>query len=148
MIYLAVCQMAMSRSPALARHLSELLQSEGMQGEVRFAGVHPYTRFPVTDELARTANLIFAADRTVYEEIIAKYPKIKAPINLDIQDVYIPDIGEFSRMLFEPHILDLRETYGLEESARVVRKQEIVERWNLRKVLESRNLKQYLTPTQ
>ena len=147
MIYLAVCQMAISRSPAIARDFSEILQARNLPDEIKFAGVNPESRFPLTDRLADSADLIFAADRNVEEAIVENYPPVKRLVNLDIQDIYLPgEPGEFSRVMFEPHVLGLREVYGLEESARVVSKEEIVLRWNLREVLKSRKLEQYLIP--
>lgn len=145
MLYLAVCQMAISRSPAIARYFSEILQARNLPDDIKFAGVNPESRFLLTDRLAASADLIFAADRLVAEAIQANYPPVKRLVNLDIQDVYLPgEPGKFSRIMFEPHVLDLREAFGMPESARVVSKGEICLRWNLRQVLESRNLEQYI----
>jgi len=143
--YLAVCSMGITRSVFLKQDISRLLVAQSTGGEVRNAGVTFYANTPLTQELVDWSNIILFAEEEIEQEAIKRFRfNGQKTIDLDIQDFYEQGRGCFAEDKYES-VLDMMTNTGMfQEIRRIQAKQEIKERWNLRMVLDSRNLGQYI----
>ena len=143
--YLFVCSMNVCRSVLAERYFRELLGRRNCPGEVRSAGVCSYAQKPLTQDRVDWSKVLFYMDNDIFSEIKKGF-KINGQrlFNLDIEDVYEKETGRFIEDRLDSILDALVNTGFHKEVIRIQDKQEIRERWDLRRVLDSRRLEQYI----